>query len=270
MRSVYEPANTIEAHMLKALLEQQGIAAHVEGNYSQSAIGGLPMTGIVRLEVDEADYVQARTALMQWETNQPPATDAAAQAQPAVRERRFRSAVAASALVGGLIGGLGVWIALQAPLISDEADNNRDGVADEMWSYSVSGRPLKMEMDRNFDGKIDHVVKYDSKGAATTGESDDDFNGSFEARMRFAKNVLESQEIDADGDGYPELRHYLPHGVLQTIRVVDPKSHKDLRVEYYRTQQLTHAEMDTDLDGVLDQRIEYSPLGQVVATHRLR
>lgn len=94
--------------MLKALLEQQGIAAYVEGNYSQSAIGGLPMTGIVRLEVDEADYVQARTALMQWETNQPPATDAAAQAQPAVRERRFRSAVAASALVGGLIGGLGV------------------------------------------------------------------------------------------------------------------------------------------------------------------
>lgn len=256
--------------MLKALLEQQGIAAHVEGNFSQSAMGVLPMTGIVRLEVDEVDYVQARAALMQWEADQPPATGSTAQAQPTVRDQRSRSAVATSALVGGLIGGLGVWIALQAPLISHEVDNNRDGIADEMWSYSVSGRPLKMEMDRNFDGKIDYIVKYDSKGAAATGQSDDDFNGSFETHMRFAKGVLESQEIDADGDGYPELRHYTPHGVLHTIRVVDPKSHKDLRVEYYRTQQLTHAEIDSDLDGVLDQRIEYSPLGQVVATQRLR
>ncbi len=269
MRSVYEPANTVEAHMLKTLLEQQGLPTHIEGKYSQSAIGGLPLTGTLRLEVNEADYDQARAILMQWEADQPATVSAAEPAVSAAGERRLGKAVAVSALVGGIVGGLGVWVALQAPLVSHEIDNNRDGRADEIWSYSVSGRPLKMESDRNFDGHVDYVVTYNTEGTAVSGEADDDFNRSFETRMRFARGVLESSEVDADGDGYPELRYYNPYGVLQTMRVVDPKTHKDLRVEYYRLNQLIHADMDTDRDGVLDQRIEYSPLGQVTSTRRL-
>ncbi len=71
MRTLYEPASAVEAHMLQDLLGQAGIAVEIHGESLSGAMGGLPAAGLVRLSVDEADYDRARGLIEQWEAQQP-------------------------------------------------------------------------------------------------------------------------------------------------------------------------------------------------------
>jgi len=59
MQIVYEAANTIEANLLKGLLEQEGIETFINGEYLAGGIGELPVTGIVNLSVEEDDVEKA-------------------------------------------------------------------------------------------------------------------------------------------------------------------------------------------------------------------
>ncbi len=71
MKSVYQAANAIEAHMLSELLRQQGIASQVWGEHLQGGVGELPAAGLIRLMVDEQDYAPARAAVERWDAEQP-------------------------------------------------------------------------------------------------------------------------------------------------------------------------------------------------------
>ena len=71
MRTLYEAASAIEAHMLRDLLRQVGLTAQIQGEHLQGALGELPAAGLVRLLVDEPDYVAARTVIADWESAQP-------------------------------------------------------------------------------------------------------------------------------------------------------------------------------------------------------
>jgi Putative prokaryotic signal transducing protein len=71
MRTLYEAASAIEAHMLRDLLRQAGLSAQIQGEHLQGALGELPAAGLVRLVVDESDYVAARTVIDDWESAQP-------------------------------------------------------------------------------------------------------------------------------------------------------------------------------------------------------
>jgi hypothetical protein len=59
MKHIYEASNTIEANLLKGLLENEGIETFIDGEYLQSGIGELPASGIVTLSVEEDDVEQA-------------------------------------------------------------------------------------------------------------------------------------------------------------------------------------------------------------------
>ncbi|GAB2826419.1 hypothetical protein GCM10027276_31570 [Comamonas piscis] len=67
MRSVYEPANAVQAHVLQDVLRQHGITSFVSGEHLQGAIGELPAGTLLRLLVDDADWSAARRALEDWE-----------------------------------------------------------------------------------------------------------------------------------------------------------------------------------------------------------
>jgi len=71
MKTLYEAANAIEAHMLVDLLKQEGLHAHIHGEHLQGAMGELPAAGLVRLVIDEADHARARTLIERWESLQP-------------------------------------------------------------------------------------------------------------------------------------------------------------------------------------------------------
>lgn len=70
MQIVYEAANTIEANLLKGLLEQEGIETFVNGEYLVGGIGELPVSGIVNLSVEEDDMAKALKIIEAYEAGE--------------------------------------------------------------------------------------------------------------------------------------------------------------------------------------------------------
>lgn len=63
MRTIYHAENILDAHLLKAALEAQGIPAYVAGEYLTGAIGELPPMGLVSVMVPEACLPAARAVV---------------------------------------------------------------------------------------------------------------------------------------------------------------------------------------------------------------
>lgn len=257
MKTVYEASNAVEAHMIADLLNQEGVKAHVQGEYLQGAIGELPPAGLVRLVVDESEYERARRFIQRWEAAQP---DEKPETQPQKNSKLL------TGLVLGVAIGTGITYAfLRSPVTTDGIDYNRDGVLDEKWIYAPSGRPVRTEIDRNLDGKVDYISKFDPSGIIESAESDDDFNGSFETRMRFRTGNVERSDTDTDGDGFADLRVLYKGGVVVTNEFIHPNTGYPLRIEHYRLGKLTKAEIDTNADGVVEAVVTYSPLGEALS-----
>lgn len=172
--------------------------------------------------------------------------------------------------LGGAIGAGITWTIQTMPYQHDGMDRNGDGVLDEKWTRSPTGRLLRTEIDRNLDGAVDRVQEIGPLGDVESDASDDDFNGTMESKFWYSNGTPEIGQIDRDGDGYAEIRTHSPFGVLATMRYINPRTHKDQRIEHYRLGMLLFAITDSNNDGVLDQRVDYSPLGEVLRTGPLK
>ena len=64
---VYEAHDSIEAHLLRGLLEQAGIAAQILGEDLIGGIGEIPAQGLLRLMVPSEDFESARTVVALYE-----------------------------------------------------------------------------------------------------------------------------------------------------------------------------------------------------------
>ncbi len=71
MKLLYEASNTLEAHMIVNLLEQSGLSARVDGEYLQGGMGELQAIGLVRVMIDESDYLEAKKIVDEWDASQP-------------------------------------------------------------------------------------------------------------------------------------------------------------------------------------------------------
>ncbi|RZA14820.1 MAG: DUF2007 domain-containing protein [Lysobacteraceae bacterium] len=60
MRTVYEAANVIDAHLVRQVLEAEGIPAFVRGEALAGGIGELGVFGLVAVMVPEAAWPEAR------------------------------------------------------------------------------------------------------------------------------------------------------------------------------------------------------------------
>lgn len=108
MKMVYQAAHGVDAHMVKAMLEQAGMPAQVRGEYLQGGLGELPVAGLVTVWVSETDATRAREVVLDWEQSVPEEEpDAAhdAYTTPAPHQSRRRRAaplIAALLLVPAL------------------------------------------------------------------------------------------------------------------------------------------------------------------------
>jgi len=64
---VYHANNSLDANMIKSLLEQQGIPAYIQGEHLQSGVGELPAGDLVKVSVDNENAVNAKTIIEDWE-----------------------------------------------------------------------------------------------------------------------------------------------------------------------------------------------------------
>lgn len=69
MIKVYSAANITEAHIVKGLLEANGLDAYVDGFYLQGGIGELATMDFVSVSVDEDQEAQARRIIQDYENS---------------------------------------------------------------------------------------------------------------------------------------------------------------------------------------------------------
>jgi len=64
---VYEAHDNIEAHLLRGLLEQAGIAVRILGEDLIGGIGEIPAQGLLRVLVPGDDFDAARAVIARYE-----------------------------------------------------------------------------------------------------------------------------------------------------------------------------------------------------------
>ena len=69
MMVVYNASNSIEAYLIKNLLEQQEIAAYIFGDYLQGGVGEIPAIGLVTVNVSDSDYTRAKEIVDEWDAS---------------------------------------------------------------------------------------------------------------------------------------------------------------------------------------------------------
>lgn len=63
---VYNASNSIEAHLIKNLLEQQEVPAYVFGDYLQGGVGEIQAIGLVTVNVSDSDHTKAKEIIDAW------------------------------------------------------------------------------------------------------------------------------------------------------------------------------------------------------------
>lgn len=71
MQIVYRAANLSDAHLLRQLMEAEGIPAFVQGEFLQGAVGELPANTEVFVRVPDAHVEAARAVAEDWERSEP-------------------------------------------------------------------------------------------------------------------------------------------------------------------------------------------------------
>jgi Putative prokaryotic signal transducing protein len=67
MKTVFECAFGVEAHVISGLLRSAGIENHVLGEYLQGGAGELPVGRLVRVVVADEQAETARATITEWE-----------------------------------------------------------------------------------------------------------------------------------------------------------------------------------------------------------
>jgi hypothetical protein len=68
MIKVFTAKNSIEANIVKGMLEANDIPAYVDGEYLQGAIGELAAIDFAFVSVNEVNYEKARNLVNEYET----------------------------------------------------------------------------------------------------------------------------------------------------------------------------------------------------------
>ena len=66
---VYHASTSIEAYLIKNLLEQQEIPAYVFGDYLQGGVGEIPAIGLVTVNVSDSDFTRAKEIVDEWDAS---------------------------------------------------------------------------------------------------------------------------------------------------------------------------------------------------------
>ncbi len=274
MITIYRAANTVDAHLIRQMLEAEGIYAFIQGEYLQGAVGELPANTEVLVQVSDEHYAAARAVVQRWESaeieNSEDDADEA-RGSPATSPPARRVALVPTAigclLLGALAGAAMVWTIYNRPSEGVDIDYDEDGRADER-AFFAGQRIQRVESDRNLDGKVDQIVRYSLDGSLDTIESDDDFDGGHERVDRFRHNQPQRWVVDDGLDRKIDYRGEYLMGVLFREEWLDPEGNVVKSVVYDNGLPVS-GEFDSDGNGHLDAARRYDRRGEIVASEPL-
>lgn len=272
MRIVYQSTNVADLYVLRDLLAQADIQAHVQGEFLRGGIGELPADTPVSLAVPDAQADAARAIVLDWERSLPDddaddTTETAASAPPEAARRGGSFSVVVAFLLGAACSGAIVWAIYNHPSEGLTRDFDGDGNADERVILA-GDRIDRVEYDRNHDGKVDRIIHYGLNHLPDRAEFDNDFDGRLEGRERYDENEPVEWSQDRDGDGVVELRAVYVHGVVVKEETFNKHAQITRTIEF-RGSVPVSGEFDADGDGVLDTARTYDANGEIVASRPL-
>ncbi|HMB42763.1 MAG TPA: DUF2007 domain-containing protein [Luteimonas sp.] len=67
MQAIYHASNQFNAQLIVDLLQSERIEARIHGAFLAGAMGELPLAGLIRVMVDDADTERAGAIVAHWE-----------------------------------------------------------------------------------------------------------------------------------------------------------------------------------------------------------
>jgi len=254
MKIVYEASSGIDAHMISNLLEQQGIAARVDGEYLQGGVGDLQAHSFIKVCVNESDYNRAKSIISDWESEQELTESENQTNNNVITKTKYSIPVF---ILGLLVGaGISIWSYNSSPVITNGIDYNDDGILDEKWIYK-NNLISQSKLDRNFDSKVDLIYFYDENGLISTAKVDDDFDGFFETESKYQNGNASYEESDLDQDGNIDQKAYYKYGVLYKIQIIGNSPTAPNKWQEFKLRKLVSSKYDSNGDGKYDVINEY-------------
>ena len=260
MKTVFESALAVEAHMICNLLASVGVPAQVLGEYLQGAAGELPVGALVRVAVPDQHEAEAREIIADWERAMPPSPPTAEQSSAA-----SRNAAPLWTLLGLAVGALVTWAIYRTPVALKEegVDYDGDGVLDER--FVMRGDLVsRIESDRNSDRRIDSIQEFDEAGLAARMRFDDNFDGRYESTYYLDRGLFVRFELDADGDDVVDKDCRYTYGIVTSCSFLVPGRTAPVKRQAFRAGLLASAEIDSDDDGVFDRTVRYDALEESI------
>jgi len=255
MKIAYNAANSIEAHMVKNMLEQHEIPAYVQGEHLQSGAGELPIGGLVKVSVDNENYYKAKEIIKNWESTEISNLEDKPSTQLA-NENQANHANFLWLFASFVAGAVLMHFYMQSPVTYNGIDLNKDKVNDISWTYK-NNIATKSEADFNFDGKTDEITTY-TNGLLDNTKSDTDFDGVFDTEYQYLNERITSQRTDSNNDGEVDYIAEFGNNSLDfNTTIFNQKTNLIKKVQHYKMSKLVSAELDTNDDGKLDAFIGY-------------
>jgi hypothetical protein len=67
MQKVFSARDSMQAHIVRGMLEANGITARVDGDYLQGGIGELPLVDLISVSVDDSEYEAAMQLIEEFD-----------------------------------------------------------------------------------------------------------------------------------------------------------------------------------------------------------
>lgn len=249
MKSIFEASSGLEAHMILNLLQQEGINGRIDGEYLQGGMGELQAMNMVRVLVDDSDYIRAKEIIKAWDSNQTEKEN--------INTPKNKSTGIGIGLILGLLLGAGssYWV-YNSPVTLDGIDFNDDGMLDEKWVFK-DNRISRIEIDRNLDDSVDLIHKFDLRARIYKTEMDDNFDNIFESTITYRQGNPILQTTDTDQDGIIDSKSYFTDGVLTEFEIFGPTSSSPRKKQQFKMNKLIFSEFDSNGDGIYDKIYEY-------------
>lgn len=148
-----------------------------------------------------------------------------------------------------------------------EEDRDHDRSADEWWRY-IDGKLVEWSLDRNSDGRKDGWVYYGKDGLVEREESDDNFDGKPDAWAQDLQGVRISSQEDTDFNGKPDVTYSFKFGLPSEAIWTWQDSGVLWKKELFEHGSLRSELVDTNRDGVFDEKITYDAFGRPTKTEK--
>jgi hypothetical protein len=252
------------ANVAASILGSEGIETHIQKNDCGGAYPSLQMSEGVRLLVKPEDREVADRILREVESEESLQTEPPESGEDLERTKSSPFVVAGWFILGFAIGFFVSFELLQRSGYNGtmKESYNAVGIPGRIVHYA-DGKLSRYEEDRNYDGKVDAWYTF-TAGQPRTGTLDNNFDGKPDVWIMYKDEFNYTERMDTDYDGKPDATIFHVNGMRHRVDWHPKDSPNIERTELYEHDVLKEELIDTDGDGIFDQKITYDRYGRTI------